>query len=555
MGLLNKKKGSGGFGKVGSSSGSSQQSPLRPKHVEKLPPCIDTCPSGNQIRKFVTLIAQAERLGKTPDQAYEEAWNVYTETSPFPAVCGRVCPHPCETECNRTKLEGGVGINKIERSIGDYGIEKKLPLKKMTEEKHPEKIAVVGAGPSGLTCAYHLARRGYSVKVFEASAQPGGMLRWGIPRYRLPAAVLDTEIRKILDLGVELECNTKVTLDELNGKYDAVYVAIGAQKGLDLRVEGEDAENVFSGVEFLNKINHGERPKVGDNVIVVGGGNTAIDAARISKRLGATTTILYRRTVKEMPAAAEEIEEAQNEGIKLEYLAAPIGFVRSGNRVTSVKCIRMELGEPDESGRRRPVPKDGSEFEVPATCVIAAISQTPDFTGFESLIDGREWIKINKHGETTKGGKVFAGGDTVILSLATNAIGDGRRAAEGINAKLRGTAILDDPRPIVKAERMRLDHYEKAERIEAVLVDINERMSDIEKEVNLTSPRDKILAEARRCMSCGYCFDCEKCWMFCQDSAIKKPLAKGEIYSFKLENCTGCKKCAEECPCGFIDMQ
>ncbi|NQT20619.1 MAG: FAD-dependent oxidoreductase, partial [Planctomycetes bacterium] len=326
-----KKKGSGGGGSRG-----REQSPLRPQHNEKMPPCRNACPSGNRIREFLTTIAQAERLEKPIEQAFQEAWEIYTDTSPFPSVCGRVCPHPCEDQCNRKELDGPVNVNQTERTIGDFGLEKGLKLKLLSDEKRPEKIAVVGGGPGGLSCAYQLARRGYGVTVFEAADKPGGMLRWGIPRYRLPAAVLDGEIQKILDLCVELKCDAPVgkdlSLDELRSQYQAVFVSIGAHRGLKLRVEGEEAENVLSGVEFLNRIHHGETVEVGDNVIVVGGGDTAIDAARICRRLGAKVTILYRRTVKEMPAIDEEIEDAQAEGVKLEYLAAPIRFNKEGSR-------------------------------------------------------------------------------------------------------------------------------------------------------------------------------------------------------------------------------
>jgi len=556
MAIKKKKKKKRAFG---SGSRSREQSPLRPKHAPKTPPCIGTCPSGNQIREFVTTIAQAERLGKDMDQAHEEAWRIYMETSPFPAVCGRVCPHPCEGACNRQELEGAVSINKIERAIGDYGLEKELKPTILSEEKHSEKIAIVGAGPAGLSCAYQLARRGYEVTVFEAEDQPGGMLLWGIPRYRLPADVIASEIQKIIDMGVELKCNTRIgkdiSLDDLRSQYQNVFVGIGAHKGLKLRVEGEDAENVFSGVEFLNRIHHGEKVDVGDNVIVIGGGDTAIDAACICKRLGATTTILYRRTIKEMPAIEEEIEQAQNEGVKLEYLAAPVGFNKEGDRITSVKCIRMELGEPDASGRRRPVPIDGSEFEIPATSVIAAISQAPDFTGFESLIEGRDWIKVDEAGQSLKAEGVFSGGDVINLDLVTTAIGQGRNAAEAIDAGLRGVVLeAEEALPIVKTDRMRLDHFEKTERNVTGSIPVEERLADMDAEVNLGFDSEQLLAESRRCMSCGYCFDCEKCWLFCQDQAIIKPLEKGVIYKFKMENCTGCKKCNEECPGGFIDM-
>jgi len=554
-----KKKKGLGEGGFGGTSRAREQSPLRPKYVEKMPPCRNACPSGNRIREVVTTIAQAERLKKSTEQAFQEAWEIYTDTSPFPAICGRVCPHPCEDNCNRKELDGPVSINKIERAVGDFGLERKLKLKTLSDEKRPERIAVVGAGPGGLSCAYQLARRGYDVTVFEAAEKPGGMLLWGIPRYRLPVDVLEGEIQKILDLGVELKCNTRIgkdiSLDDLRAQYQAVFVSIGAERGLKLRVEGEEADNVFSGVEFLNRIHHGEKIDVGDNVIVVGGGDTAIDAARICRRLGANVTILYRRTIKEMPAIDEEIEQAQEEGIRLEYLAAPIGFNKQDSRITSMKCIRMELGEPDESGRRRPVPIEGSEFEIPATAVIPAISQAPDFTGFESLIEGRDWIQVDKHGASTKVEGVYAGGDAVSLALVTTAIGQGRRAAEAIDRKCRGEAEPQDSEmPLIQTDRMRLDHYEKQERVQAATLPPEQRLAGMEAEVNLPISQEQAIQETRRCMSCGFCFDCEKCWLFCQDQAVDKPLQKGVLYTFKLQNCTGCKKCAEECPCGFIDM-
>ena len=552
-----KKKSFGGRSYSGGSS--REQSPLRPRHVEKRPPCRDTCPSGNHIREFLTCIAQAEHLGKSMDQAMEQAWYIYTDTSPFPSVCGRVCPAPCETGCNRKELDGAVSINKVERSIGDYGLEKKLPLKRLSDDKKPQKVAVVGAGPSGLSCAYQLVRRGYGVTVFEGTDKPGGMLRWGIPGYRLPEGVLDTEIQKIIDLGVELKCGVKVgkelTVDQLKQEYDAVYVALGAQQGIQLGVEGEDAPNVFSGVDFLSRFHHGEKLDLGKDVVViiVGGGDTAIDAARICKRLGANVTILYRRTRKEMPAIAEEVDEAIKEGITIEFLAAPIGFRKEGDLVVAMRAIRMELGEPDASGRRRPVPIEGSEFEIPASAVISAVSQAPDFTGFESLIEGKDWVKVNDEGATKVDG-IWAGGDVVNLDLVTTAVGHGRRAAEAIERKFLGQPKPRDDMTVIHADKMLLDHYTKKDRVEPSVLDVDQRLTGLDTEVNLGYSREQTLEESQRCMSCGYCFDCEKCWLFCQDQAVEKPMQKGQLYKFKLENCTGCKKCAEECPCCFIDM-
>ena len=538
---------------------SREQSPLRPKHVEKKPPCTHACPSGNQIRGFSTTLADYEKLGKTEDEAFQDAWEIYTNTSPFPAVCGRVCPAPCETECNRKEKDGAVSINKIERSIGDFGLDHDLPLKMLSDEKKSEKVAIVGGGPSGLSCAYQLARRGYGVKVLEASDKPGGMLRWGIPGYRLPEEVLDGEIQKILDCGVEIECDVKVgedvTLDELKAEYDAVYVALGAQQGMSIGVEGEDAPNVFSGVDFLNRFHHGEQLDLGKNVvaIVVGGGDTAIDAARICKRLGANVTVLYRRTLEEMPAIKEEVEEAIEEGITIEFLAAPTGFQKGDDGlVNAMTAIRMELGEPDDSGRRRPVPIEGSEFEIPASAIISAVSQEPDFTGFETLIEGKDWIKVDDECKTNEE-KIWAGGDVTNLALVTDAIGHGRRAAEAMERTFTGAPKEKDPREIIRADRMILSHYENQEREEPGRLDKDKR-DDLDAEVNLGFTREQTFSEAKRCMSCGYCMDCEKCWLYCQDQAIDKPMEKGRLYNFKLENCTGCEKCAEVCPCGFIEM-
>lgn len=548
------------FGARSFSGGSSrEQSPLRPKQVEKKPPCGATCPSGNRIREFLTTIAQAEKLGKSANQAMQEAWEIYTDTSPFPAVCGRVCPAPCETECNRRELEGAVNINKVERAIGDFGIEHGLALKRLSDERRLEKVAVVGAGPSGLSCAYQLARRGYAVTVFEAASKAGGMLRWGIPGYRLPESVLDAEIQRILDLGVELKCGVKggtdVTIDELKQAYDAVYVALGAQQGVSLGVDGEDAPNVFSGVDFLNRFHHGEKLDLGKDVvvIVVGGGDTAIDAARICRRLGANVTILYRRTRKEMPAIPEEVDEAINEGVKIEFLAAPIGFRKESDRVVAMRAIRMELGEPDESGRRRPVPIEGSEFEIPASAMISAISQAPDFNGFEALVDGKNWIAVDDEGATKVDG-IWAGGDVTQLDLVTTAVGHGRRAAEAIDRRFRGTERERDTMPVIRTDKMLLDHYAKQDRLEPRAVAVEQRLGGMEVEVNLGFTHEEVTQEAGRCMSCGYCMDCEKCWMYCQDQAIDKPMERGALYHFKLVNCTGCKKCAEVCPCGFIEM-
>lgn len=554
-----KKKGLKSLRGGGGGSG-VETSSLRPKFVEKRPPCGDNCPNHNQIRKALLLVQKAEDYEKPLDQAIGEAFDVFLETTPFPSVCGRVCPHPCETECNRREKEGAVNINKFERFLGDFGLEKGLKPKKLTEDTRSEKIAVVGSGPAGMSCAYHLARRGYPVTVFEAFPKTGGMLRYGIPNYRLPQDILDAEINRIADMGVEIKTNTAVgndiSMDELRKEYKATFVSIGAHKGLQLRVEGEDAENVWTGTDFLHRINTGETVDVGDKVVVIGGGDTAIDAARVARRLGADATILYRRTEAEMPAIDEEIEGAKAEGVRIDLLAAPLEIYKNGDgKATGMKCQRMELGEPDASGRRRPVPIEGDTYDLEFTTLIAAISQAPNFEGFENLIEGKDWIKADKK-QATKEEAVFAGGDNINLGLVIDAISHGRLAALGIHEMISKEEQQFEPPQmgIIKFDKMKLSYYDKLERNQPTELPADQALAEMDAEIVKTFTEEQAVAESKRCMSCGYCFDCGSCWSFCQDNAVIKPLVKGEHYQFKLEFCNGCKKCAENCPCGYIEM-
>ncbi|MFH2204967.1 MAG: NAD(P)-binding protein [Elusimicrobiota bacterium] len=541
----------------GGDSGTHGGSDKRPRFVEKIPPCTDRCPNHNKIREALMVVSRAEEQGKTQDKAYEEAWQYFMERSPFPAVCGRVCPHPCETQCNRKDKDGAVSINSFERFLGDYGLEKGLKPVKLSAEQRAEKIAVVGSGPAGMSCAYQLARRGYPVTVFEALPKTGGMLRYGIPDYRLPQSVLDGEVQRIADMGVEIKCGTAVgkdvAMDDLRKEYKAVFVGIGGHQGLKLRCEGEDAENVYTGTSFLRRVNLGEKVDVGDKVVVVGGGDTAIDAARIARRLGAETTILYRRTKDEMPAIDEEIEGALEEDVKIHFLAAPLSIVKSNGKATGMKCQKMELGEPDASGRRRPVPIEGDTFDLEFTTLIAAISQEPDFTGLESLREGRDWVKVDEKYKTKEDG-VYSGGDNINLGLVVDAIHHGRLAAEAIHQHLTG----ETPAAAARAEvvkKVRLEHYEEKKRAAVKELAVADRMGDLSVEIASTLSGEEALGEAKRCMSCGMCFHCGNCWSFCQDNAVLKPMSKSEPYKFKLEFCKGCSKCADMCPCGYIDMQ
>jgi NADPH-dependent glutamate synthase beta subunit-like oxidoreductase len=554
-----KRKKRGLRGMSGGSGAGAAGSSLRPAFVEKMPPCVGTCPNQNAVREMLMTISRAEVLEKSYEQAFEEAFYLFMETTPFPSTCGRVCPHPCEGECNRQEKEGAVGINSIERFIGDFGLEKGLKPKKLTDEVRSEKIAIVGSGPGGMTAAYHLARRGYPVTVFEAFPKSGGMLRYGIPDYRLPERILDAEIDRIVEMGVDLQLNkavgSDVSLDELRKEYKAVFVALGAHQGIELRVEGEDAPNVITGIDFLHRINAGETVDTGNKVLVIGGGDTAIDAARVSRRMGADVTIVYRRTRKEMPAIEEEIDGADLEDVEIHYLAAPIEIYKENGKAIGMKCQQMELGEPDSSGRRRPVPIEGETFDLDFTCLITAVSQAPDFSGFESLIEGRDWIKVDEQFKT-KIDSVYSGGDNTNLGLAIDAIAHGRKAALAIDELIRGAEDqpADAPKEVVRAAKMQLAHYKEAQPVARKESPVEGRLNDMDSEIVFTHSEEGAIEEARRCMSCGMCFDCATCWSFCQDNAIIKPLIKSEDYKFKMEFCTGCKKCSEVCPCNYIEM-
>jgi NADPH-dependent glutamate synthase beta subunit-like oxidoreductase/Pyruvate/2-oxoacid:ferredoxin oxidoreductase delta subunit len=576
VGLLKKKKKKkGGAPRFASSGGSgSEISALRPQGVEKLPPCVGQCPSGNDIRGWLTAIALRDKHGISLEEATDEAWRIEVETNPFPAVMGRVCPHPCEAACNREHKDGAVSINAVERHLGDWGIQRRLKLQMLNgEATHDEKIAIVGAGPSGLSCAYQLARRGYGVTVFDAFDKPGGMLRYGIPPYRLPREVLDVEIQRILDLGVELKSNTSVgrdvTLEELREQYQAVFVGIGAHRGKTMGIPGEDGPGVYTGTEFLNRANSGAEVGIGGKVVVVGGGDTAIDAARVSlrlgpdaaavsRRMGAEVKVLYRRTRDEMPAIAREIEEALEEGIEIEFLAAPAKILRDGDgKINKIAVQRMELGEPDESGRRRPVPIEGDVYEMEASTVIMAVSQAPDWATLGGGIEVKgSWLEVDEWGRTGIQG-VWSGGDTLSLGLATISIGQGRKAAECIAAVLRG----EEPKAAngltgIGKDRIQLDWYDDKPRAERRVLTAEERLSRPTEEMDLGVPPELAVEETLRCFSCGLCFGCENCWMYCQSNCFKKikEISPGHYFDVDLATCDGCKKCAEECPCGYLDL-
>ncbi|MCP2604806.1 NAD(P)-binding protein [Candidatus Aminicenantes bacterium AH-873-B07] len=513
---------------------------FRPVHRNKLPPCNKACPTGENIQEYIYLVLEKK---------YEEAYKEIKKDNPIPSITGRVCPHPCEVECNRGKFDEPIAIHHIERFLGDFGLELKDEWN--IKEKR-ERIAIIGSGPAGLACAYHLRKKGYKVKIFEAENQIGGMLRIGIPDYRLPKNILDKEIRKLEEMGIEMENGVRINYPpDLLKEYDSIFVATGAHISRKMGVTGEDLNGVISGLEFLKNLNLGGKVKIGKKVAVIGGGNTAIDAARCAMRLGAEVKILYRRSRNEMPAIESEVEEAEKEGIKIEFLTAPVRIIGENHRVSRLECIRMELGEPDESGRRRPIPIKGSEFILNFDTIISAIGEKVDLHPFKNIETTSWGVKIDEFGRTSQE-KIFAGGDCVTgPSTVVKALEAGKRAAITIDCFLRGKPLPDFKKEeSVSFENINLDYFEKERRIEPLKIDLQRRKKTFE-EVWNSYKVETLVKEAKRCFSCGVCNKCDNCWVFCPDISI----IRNKEYSVNYDYCKGCGICARECPRYVITME
>ncbi len=530
-----------------------------PLYINHTPPCTAKCPAGNDIAGFLKLASEGR---------FREAYELILETSPFPGICGRVCPHPCESECNRDTQGGRVNIHSIERFLAEVNADAPLPGKNL---KYPDvKVAVIGSGPAGLSCAYHLARAGYPAQVFESYPLPGGMMRVGIPDYRLPKDVLDREIAALEAAGVEIATGVRVGNDikfaALREKFAAVFIAVGFHRSRAMGIEGEDHPDVVAGVEILRRIALGENPKFKDKALVVGGGNTAMDAARSAARLGVEVTVVYRRSREEMPAISEEVEACLEEGVPIEFLTTPVKAHISGGRITEVECIRMRLGEPDSSGRRRPVPIEGSNFTIEAGQIITAIGEFPDLSFIDDKLKVESWgIPADEFGITNRPG-VFAGGDAATgAGTVSHAIGSGRRAALAIESYLKGREIdrameilppslrrVDSK--VVRVEDLNLEYFEFRPRIEASALRINEREGNFN-EIHRVLSESEALYEAQRCFSCGACPSCDNCYVFCPDAAIQISAGEGQRYSIDLKHCKGCGVCAAECPRLCIEMK
>jgi len=485
------------------------------------PPCRASCPIHVNAQGYIALIS----VGK-----FEEALALVREKNPFPGITGRICTHPCEEVCRRKEVERAVTIDGLKRFVSDYEREDKTNLS--VPEENGKKVAIVGSGPAGLLAAYDLRKMGYGVTIFEALPVAGGMLAVGIPEYRLPRSVLNKEIDYLLHMGVRIKFNTPIgknpSLQELKAQgCDAIFIATGAHQSRKLGLPGENTQGVIHAVDFLRKVALGEAVKIGDRVIVVGGGNAAIDAARTAFRLGSReVTIAYRRTRHEMPAQEEEIEEAEHEGIKIEYLTAPTRLMLENGEIRAMECLRMALGEPDESGRPRPIPISGSEFLIEADTVIPAISQSPDL----SFITEKDGLKTTRWGtieadpltlETSVKG-LFAGGDAVTgPQTYIDAMAAGRKAAISIDRYLRGKDLREGREgegPQKDYVLIDVEGYEHRERAPMITLPLEKRRSF--DEVNRGLNQEEVIREAERCLQCGGCSECMECIKACEAKAI-----------------------------------
>ncbi len=516
---------------------------MRPLYDNKIPPCTVGCPAHEKIPQYFAYVK---------DKKYEQAWHIILEDNPLPGVTGRVCYHPCEAVCNRGDYDESIAIHNMERFVADQNLKHHIP-QSFIRDKHEETIAIIGSGPAGLSAAYQLTLLGYTVTIFEAAEQAGGMLRLGIPEYRLPREVLDKEIEDIVRLGVTIKTAIRVGrdigMDTLQRDFNAVLIATGAYKSWGMNLPGEELKGIASGLSFLKEYNLTGSAPIGKRVVVVGGGNTAIDTARSALRLGADVTIVYRRSKAEMPAVPEEVEDAQREGIHIRFLTNPVGFSGNG-KVEQIRLIRMELGEADESGRRRPIPIKGSEYTIDADQVLLAIGEVPDLDFLPDSFKLKKDRLLVDHFQRTGQPGIFACGDasTGPIGTVVDAIGTGKRAAHSIHQYLSSKTvhIPEEPTDGVPFDTLNLDYFQQESRPQERQHHSTQLKGDFN-EVNLGIGEDDAVYEANRCFSCGTCTYCDNCLIFCPDVAIRFDVDKHE-YVINYDFCKGCGICVQECP-------
>lgn len=511
----------------------------RPVYVDRLPPCNHACPAGEDIQNW---------LYHAEGGDYRRAWESLMGNNPFPAIMGRVCYHPCEEACNRGHLDQAVGIHAVERFLGDEAIRAGW-LPEINPHKSGRRILIVGSGPSGLSCAYHLARMGHHAVVMEAEKHAGGMMRYGIPKYRLPRTVLDAEISRIEKMGIEIRLNTKIedvmtVMNEEN--FDATFLAVGAHIAKRAYIPAGDASRILDAVTLLHDMEEGFRPLLGRHVVVYGGGNTALDVARTAKRLGAEEPlIVYRRTREKMPAHESELQEAIDEGIRFKWLSTVKAM--EGGRLTVEKMVLDETGFPRPTGELEEIEADSLVLALGQESELGLLKNVPDLETEKGM------VRVDSSMMTSHPG-IFAGGDMVPSEKTVTAgVGHGKKAARNIDAWLRNERPVQREKHEVAAfDKLNTWYYSDASTTRQSELDLIRRQSTFD-EVARGLTEENALFEARRCLSCGNCFECDNCYGVCPDNAVIK-LGPGLRFEFKYDFCKGCGLCASECPCGAIEM-
>ena len=534
----------------------------RPVYRDKTPPCNHACPTGEQIQKY---------LDHVKHDRYLDGYLTILEDNPMPAVTGRVCYHPCETACNRAAHDEPIGIRGVERFLGDFGL--KLadnPVKPGLPPLNGKTVAIAGSGPGGLGCAYHLRRKGYASVIFEALDQPGGMLRAGIPAWHLPGEILDAEIAKLLDLGgIEIRCGVRVgddpdgvTLGYLRTTYDAVFLALGQDVGRRLDAEGAQARGVIGALEFLRETGLGRPVTVGASVLVIGGGNTASDAARSAIRLGgaggnqASATIVSLEAEDELLIQPEDLAQARDEGVLFRPRTALVSVLTGEDGNVRGAVLAAARLARDENGAVRAQIAAGTEYEVPCDTILVAIGQVQVLDWLPAHYTGHGLVMADESGRVPdEGAAVFAGGDVMRgPSMVVDALGDGKRAARDIDRVLSAEPLRpEDPVEVMPYEKLNTAYFRHAPRTEAPLAPAAERRASQVTEVTLVYSREQAVAEADRCMSCGVCNGCDNCYIVCPDVSVMRDTRQNGHYSIRTHYCKGCLVCVQECPTGALE--
>ena len=612
-----------------------------PTYIQSTPPCQGSCPAGEDIRRYLQIARGMEKPpvgadGKPSMPWQEYAWRVLTEANPFPSVMGRVCPAPCETGCNRNEVEDHVGINSVEHFLGEYAIQNNLKFTRPEVAPSGKKVAIIGGGPAGMACAYQLVMKGHAVTIFDEHEHLGGMMRYGIPGFRTPRHILDAEIQRIIDLGVETKLNCHIgkdiTLEQIRKDYDAVFLGMGAQAGRALPTPDSEAPNVVTATAFLKAFNDGRLQHVGKRVVVIGGGDTSIDVATVARRLGhiehakptdmehaiagqlaqdvadisakqgAEVTLTSIFPIDKMQANKHEIEQALAEGIAIRGGLVPVGVVKSADgRATALRVAECEA--KIAGGKLEINQKEGSEQDIPADLIVSAIGQAVDFTGLGEFDNGRGAVNTDKNYQVAGKPGTFAGGDVIRPHLLTTAIGHGAIAADGIDRFLQGEELEKRPkidvhsfdmirkmvekglpvnevhepirgtnqanvvhnfdnrsgRYVIPHDELFLGHFGFVARKQRHVITLDEQtaLGNFEERLEVLSEADAV-DEAKRCMSCGMCFECDNCVVYCPQTAVfrvpKSKSSVGRYVDTDYDKCIGCHICKDVCPTGYIQM-